>query len=81
MASSRPVIISTKVGCGEDLLSSELDGWKVNPFQIENLIQILVSLTKEDLKAKGTHVVSKINQWSFQQIVTVLEENLVYGDY
>lgn len=75
MASGRPVIVSDKVGCAEDLVNDST-GW-VFPFdQPEILIKLLIGLEKDQLNVMRVRAESYIENWSFERLVKSFEEEL-----
>ncbi|WP_159022675.1 glycosyltransferase family 4 protein [Formosa sp. L2A11] len=76
MASSRPVIVSTKVGCATDVINVGSNGFVFNFNDEAELLDVFSSLSLERLKTMGEVSKKDINQWNFKAIVEALESNL-----
>jgi len=76
MASGRPVIVSDKVGCFQDLVSDATSGFVFKFDSIEDLKEILVNLHKFSLNQMGKIAKEKIQDYNFLSIVKAIETNL-----
>ena len=76
MACGIPVIVSNKVGCAEDLVKQNLNGYIFESNSKEELKQILESLEMDKLKKFGAQAKKDIQKFNFQSIVTVIENEL-----
>ncbi|MFD2917442.1 glycosyltransferase family 4 protein [Psychroserpens luteus] len=76
---TRPVIVSDKVGCAEDILNKGKNGWVFRHDNENELIKILESLTQERLQIAGRNAEQSIKSWSFEAIVSNIESQLTDG--
>ena len=75
MVSGTPVIVSDKVGCASDLVDSSV-GYVFSYDDINGLVDILTSMTKNELMDLSINSREKIKIFSYLNIVKALEENL-----
>ncbi|MHA7943024.1 glycosyltransferase family 4 protein [Formosa sp. 3Alg 14/1] len=73
MASSRPVIVSNKVGCASDVIQSKENGYVFNYDNENELINIFNEILISELKIMGEQAQRNIAQWNFTKIVESLE--------
>ena len=76
MASSRPVIVSNKVGCAADMVSIGKNGFIFNYSEVSELVEIIENLTFEKLNAMKPEAYKKALQFNFLNIVTAIEHEL-----
>jgi len=76
MASGRPVIVTDKVGCAQDLLRDRENGFVVNHNQQAELENLMISLSLPTLRAMGQKAQKNIQYWSFDSIAKGIEETL-----
>jgi glycosyltransferase involved in cell wall biosynthesis len=69
MASSRSCILSSNVGCAEDLIKSGENGFIFESNDQDQLSTILINLDKNELTEMGIKARQSISNWSFQSIV------------
>lgn len=74
MASSRPVIVSNKVGCAADLVSEGANGYLFNYNDEEELLKILKTISVDGLKHMGKSAQKDVEKWNFTAIVEALEQ-------
>ncbi|MBP1839107.1 glycosyltransferase family 4 protein [Formosa algae] len=74
MASSKPVIVSTKVGCASDIVQTGKNGFTFNYQDELALIDIFNTLSIDKLKTMGDAAEQNINKWNFKAIVEALEQ-------
>lgn len=84
MASGLPVLVSKQCGCYPDIVHDNANGFSFNPFDQDELFQLLRAIVqgKYDLEALGRHSMEIIKQYSpertaevyFKAISSVLEE-------
>ncbi|PNW26882.1 glycosyltransferase family 4 protein [Formosa algae] len=74
MASTRPVIVSTKVGCASDIVQTGKNGFTFNYQDDLALIDIFNTLSIDKLKTMGDTAEQNINKWNFKAIVEALEQ-------
>jgi glycosyltransferase involved in cell wall biosynthesis len=76
MACGRPVIVSDKVGCSQDLVRHNTTGFIFKHDSVEELKDILVNLRKSSLHQMGGLAKEKIKDYSFLNIVKAIEAKL-----
>lgn len=76
MACNRPVIVSDKVGCSQDLVNHDTTGFTFKHDSFEELTDILVNLRKSQLQHMGATAKEKIKAYSFLNIVKAIETKL-----
>ena len=76
MACSRPVIVSDKVGCSQDLVRDKATGFIFKNDSVEDLTNILVNLPKFSLDDMGKAAKEVIKNYNFLTIVEAIENNL-----
>lgn len=76
MASSTPVIVSNKVGGAEDMLIDDFNGYIFEHSNQEELENILINLSLEELKLMGANAKTHVEKFSMLQIVKALESQL-----
>ncbi|MBC2844489.1 glycosyltransferase family 4 protein [Winogradskyella flava] len=76
MACGKPVIVSDKVGCAEDLVEYSDVGFKFNHNNMNELAVILARLNKKDLKRKASNAKNRIKDHNFVEIVKAIENNI-----
>ena len=69
MACSRPVIVSNRVGCSVDLVMPDKNGYVFRYNQVNELENILKTLTFSRCKSMGNYAKEFIKNWSFEKIV------------
>ncbi|TRZ44993.1 glycosyltransferase family 4 protein [Robertkochia solimangrovi] len=74
MASSRPVIVTDKVGCAPDLVVSGETGWIFPAGNIKALETIVTNLSKQQLFEMGQIARNRIENWNFGAIVTAITD-------
>ncbi|NRR91035.1 glycosyltransferase family 4 protein [Winogradskyella undariae] len=79
MASSRPVISSTKVGCASDVVKEGSNGYVFDSNDEATLLEVFRTISIADLKLMGHQAKKDITQWNFKAIVEALEHNLKEG--
>ena len=77
MASGRPVIVSDKVGCAEDLIKHQVNGYCFRSDKQDDLIEILRELSLSELHHLGAHAYSYIQNYNFKNIVTAIENEML----
>ncbi|MEZ4801902.1 MAG: glycosyltransferase family 4 protein [Gelidibacter sp.] len=77
MACGNPVIVSSKVGCAEDLVRSGSNGYVFNYESNQELVSCLKSLSKDGLKNMGEQATRDIQGYNFQIIVAAIETELL----
>lgn len=76
MACERPVIVSSKVGCAEDLVIGTDNGYVFPHDNVEALIKILADLNYENLKVSGKQAKVYIQKYNFGAIANAIENQL-----
>lgn len=76
MASGKPVIVSDKVGCAEDLIKHQINGYCFRSDKQDDLIEILRELSLSELHLLGAHAYSHIQNYNFKNIVTAIENEM-----
>ncbi|MDC1505562.1 glycosyltransferase family 4 protein [Winogradskyella sp.] len=79
MASSRPVIVSDKVGGAKDML---IDGYNGFCFPYSNpkaLVALLETLSLRDLTLMGEHARAHVEKFSLEHIVEAIEHEVLHG--
>lgn len=76
MASGRGVIVSNKVGCSEDVVIHNHNGFVFESGNKDQLKLILSNLTKEKCEIFGENSANHICQWNFSKIIEALELEL-----
>ncbi len=74
MACGTPVIVSDKVGCAIDLVTSQHHGYVFNYDDCEALLSILETLNKQTLGTMGSMAKAYIQDWSFEAIIKSIED-------
>ncbi|WP_299778178.1 glycosyltransferase family 4 protein [uncultured Formosa sp.] len=74
MASSRPVIVSTKVGCASDVVKIGENGYVFDYHDEPALLDIFNTLSISNLKTMGEVAQKDIKKWNFTAIVEALED-------
>lgn len=77
MASSRPVIITNKVGGARDMLIEGYNGYCFDYDNQKELVAILESLSLQDLKIMGSNSRMHVEKFTMLQIVEALEKELL----
>lgn len=73
MASSRPVIVSTRVGCASDVVKLDVNGYVFNYNDEVGLLNILNSISVDRLMQMRKTAQNDIKKWNFMSIVDALE--------
>ncbi len=76
MACRIPVIVSNKVGCAEDLIKHNGNGYIFSFHDIMELQNIFESLEISKLEMLGKEAQKDIQKYDFESIVTTIEEKL-----
>lgn len=76
MASGRPVLVSDRVGCSQDIVVSNTNGWIFNYQDKNELVALLENLDLKDLGQKGGAASRLIQEWSFGTIAETIEKAL-----
>ncbi|WP_178990243.1 glycosyltransferase family 4 protein [Winogradskyella schleiferi] len=76
MASSRPVIVSDKVGGTTDMLVSGYNGFSFNHTNQNELMGILENLSLRKLEAMGKNAKAHVNNFTMLKIVEALENEI-----
>lgn len=78
MACGRAVLVSNKAGCAPDLVEHSKNGYIFEYDKQEECAEFIKKMLsdKQRMKAMGSHSAEKIREWSFEQIVNSLEENI-----
>jgi glycosyltransferase involved in cell wall biosynthesis len=76
MACGRPVIVTDKVGCAQDLLKENENGFVIKHDQQSELESLLFRLSLPSLKIMGLKAQKNIQHWSFDSIVKSIEKAL-----
>ncbi|QDO93696.1 glycosyltransferase family 4 protein [Formosa sediminum] len=76
MASSRPVIVSTKVGCASDVVKVGVNGYVFDYNDESALLNIFNTMSIETLNAMGYSASKDIEKWNFLNIVEALEKSI-----
>jgi 1,2-diacylglycerol 3-alpha-glucosyltransferase len=68
MAAGLPVIVSSRAGCAEDLVIDGVTGYRFDPFDVEDLTQLLLRITRSDYdrEAMGERGRERIQSYSCQ---------------
>jgi glycosyltransferase involved in cell wall biosynthesis len=78
MACSRPVIVSTRVGCAPDLVEHGKTGWIFDPGEraLENVVSVLEQLymDRQLMKEVGIQAFQKVQSYSFGAIIGAVTE-------
>lgn len=61
MASSLPVLVSERCGCATDLVHNGMNGYKINPFDTEDITQKMIKITSEGGKFFNTYGAASFN--------------------
>jgi glycosyltransferase involved in cell wall biosynthesis len=77
MACGRPVIVSDKVGCSQDLVRHNRTGFIFKYDSLEALTALLVHLNTSVLLQMGATAQKKISDYSFLHIVEAIEGNIL----
>jgi glycosyltransferase involved in cell wall biosynthesis len=77
MACGRPVIVSDKVGCSEDLVRQNTTGFVFKHDNMTELTAILVNLQKSSLQQMGELAKEKVKEYSFINIVRAVERKIL----
>ena len=76
MACGIPAIVSTKVGCAQDLVKDEVNGYVFsfdNRIELQNLLE---SLDHSELKKLGRQAEKDIQNYNFEAIINAIENEL-----
>lgn len=79
MACSRPVIVSDKVGCAEDLVQYGINGFifkSGDDADLERVLQLIIS-KKPYLKEMGNQSMKIVKEWSYEKICTAIENIVI----
>ncbi|WMI68445.1 glycosyltransferase family 4 protein [Mangrovimonas sp. YM274] len=76
MASRRPVIVSSKVGCASDLVRENVNGFVFDYNNHLALEKILTGLNKHELQILGNKAKQDIKAWNFETIVGAIEREI-----
>ncbi|MGJ8592097.1 MAG: glycosyltransferase family 4 protein [Aquaticitalea sp.] len=74
MACGKPVIVSNRVGCAEDLVKSGSNGYVFSYDSNTELVSCMTSLTFESLKKMGEQAERDIQNFNFLSIVQAIEQ-------
>lgn len=75
MAAGRPVLVSDKCGCAPDLVEEGMNGYTFqseNAADLESKIRLMIE-RRSELHEMGRRAQQKIQDWSFEKIVTAIE--------
>ncbi|MDW5287870.1 glycosyltransferase family 4 protein [Formosa sp. PL04] len=75
MASSRAVIVSTKVGCASDVVKVGSNGYVFNYDDDDALLDIFKTISINKLETMGQVAKKNIEKWNFTAIVEALEHS------
>lgn len=79
LACGRPVIISRKVGCAEDLIKDDIIGWHLNDIDdAEELARIISEMSTRIVKEEGAQIRRQkfIQNWSYDSLCHAIERNI-----
>ncbi|TXE09284.1 glycosyltransferase family 4 protein [Gelidibacter salicanalis] len=76
MASSRPVIVTDKVGGAEDMVIQDYNGYIFKHDQLEEIVKILEKLNSDTLKEMGLNAKAHSEKFTINHIVNALESAL-----
>lgn len=76
MASTRPVIVSDKVGCAQDMVLNGKNGFIFRNDHEEDLVKIIEELDLNSLKQMGDFAHKYVQNFNFEAIVKALENEL-----
>ena len=76
MASGKPAIVSSKVGCAKDLITNNKNGYVFTYDKLNELQDILESLSISTLEELGTQAKKDIQSHNFESIVFAIETEL-----
>jgi glycosyltransferase involved in cell wall biosynthesis len=77
MASGKPAIVSSKVGCTKDLIKDHDNGYIFSFDAISELRALLESLTISELKRLGLQAEKDIQGYNFETIVKAIETEMI----
>jgi glycosyltransferase involved in cell wall biosynthesis len=77
MASSRPVIVTNKVGCARDMLVEGYNGFSFEHSSVKALEAILESLSLTDLITMGKNARAHVDQFTLNHMVEAIENELL----
>lgn len=79
MACGRAVLVSNKAGCAPDLVEQGKNGYIFEFDMLEQLAENLKKMLSDRrlMSEMGSHSSKMIEEWSFEQIVKSIEENIV----
>lgn len=76
MACSRPVVVSNKVGCAQDLVSGKEVGKIFEASNSQDLKESLVQILQQDLIKLGENARQEIENWNYDQICNAILSTL-----
>lgn len=76
MASARPVIVSDKVGCAQDMILNGQNGFIFRNTHVEDLVKIIEELDLKSLNEMGDFAHKYVQDFNFEAIVKALENEL-----
>ena len=76
MASSRPVIVSNKVGCASDVVKVGSNGYVFDYDYESALLNVFNEISLDSLESMGNTAKVDIEKWNFTNIVRSIENNL-----
>ncbi len=78
MACERAVLVSTKAGCAIDLVENGKNGYIFESGNLQQCVDVMnkMMVSKDQLRKMGEYSHKKIQEWSFQAIVSSIENNL-----
>ncbi|SDB65086.1 Glycosyltransferase involved in cell wall bisynthesis [Flavobacteriaceae bacterium MAR_2010_188] len=80
MASGRPAIVSDKVGCSQDLIKNNINGFIFNHNSKSELEGIFIELNKKECRILGEQAQKDIQFWSYtKQIDSIVKVLKYYG--
>lgn len=77
MASSRPVLVSDKVGCAKDMVTNGENGFVFKHDNIIELVNILQNLKLQQLNQMKARAYKNVQDFNFLNIVEALEKELL----
>jgi glycosyltransferase involved in cell wall biosynthesis len=75
MACGLPVLVSNRVGCAQDLVQNDVNGFTFDPYDVEQLTQLMIKVSASDfpLSAFGDASRAIISDWSPERFATGLK--------
>ena len=66
MASGLPVIVSMRCGCAQDLVEEGRNGFTFNPYEVDPLVELMLSISSDDCDREAMAQASRaiIGRWS-----------------